>query len=79
MAPPAFKSPRKLFAAMGRTPSIKVFGQDYPTPDGTCIRDYVHVSDLADAHVAAIDWLTASKPSDSFNLGMPNGAPSVLA
>jgi UDP-glucose 4-epimerase len=49
--------PLVLFAAMGRTPSVKIFGHDYPTPDGTCIRDYVHVSDLADAHVAAIDWL----------------------
>jgi UDP-arabinose 4-epimerase len=39
--------PLVLFAAMGRLPSIKVFGKDYPTPDGTCIRDYVHVSDLA--------------------------------
>ena len=65
--------PLVLFAAMGRTPSIKVFGQDYPTPDGTCIRDYVHVSDLADTHVAAIDWLAADKPSDSFNLGNGRG------
>jgi UDP-arabinose 4-epimerase len=65
--------PLVLFAAMGRTPSIKVFGQDYPTPDGTGIRDYVHVSDLADAHVAAIDWLAAGKPSDSFNLGNGRG------
>ena len=52
---------------------IKIFGQDYPTPDGTCIRDYVHVGDLADAHVAAIDWLVAGKPSDSFNLGNGRG------
>jgi UDP-arabinose 4-epimerase len=65
--------PLVLFAAMGRAPSIKVFGQDYPTPDGTCIRDYVHVSDLADAHVAAVDWLAAGKPSDSFNLGNGRG------
>jgi UDP-glucose 4-epimerase len=65
--------PLVLFAAMGRQPSIKIFGHDYPTPDGTCIRDYVHVSDLADAHVAAIDWLSAGKPSDSFNLGNGRG------
>jgi UDP-glucose 4-epimerase len=58
-----------LFAAMGREPSIKIFGNDYPTPDGTCVRDYVHVSDLADAHVAALNWLGAGKPSESFNLG----------
>jgi UDP-arabinose 4-epimerase len=61
--------PLVLFAAMGREPSIKIFGNDYPTPDGTCIRDYVHVSDLADAHVAAIAWLAAGNPSNSFNLG----------
>jgi UDP-arabinose 4-epimerase len=65
--------PLVLFAAMGRQPSIKIFGHDYPTPDGTCIRDYVHVSDLADAHVAAIDWLSAGEPSDSFNLGNGRG------
>jgi UDP-arabinose 4-epimerase len=65
--------PLVLFAAMGREPSIKIFGHDYPTPDGTCVRDYVHVSDLADAHVAAIDWLQAGKPSDSFNLGNGRG------
>jgi UDP-glucose 4-epimerase len=65
--------PLVMSVAMGRTPSIKIFGQDYPTPDGTCIRDYVHVSDLADAHVAAIDWLAARNPSDSFNLGNGRG------
>jgi hypothetical protein len=42
-------------------------------PDGTCIRDYVHVSDLVDAHVGAVDWLAAGKPSDSFNLGNGRG------
>ena len=46
---------------------------DYPTPDGTCIRDYVHVSDLANAHVAAVDRLAAGKPSNSFNLGNGRG------
>jgi UDP-arabinose 4-epimerase len=65
--------PLVLFAAMGRQPSINVFGNDYPTPDGTCIRDYVHVSDLADAHVAAVDWLAAGKVSSSFNLGNGRG------
>jgi UDP-arabinose 4-epimerase len=65
--------PLVLFAAMGREPSIKIFGKDYPTPDGTCIRDYVHVSDLADAHVAAIEWLAAGKASNSFNLGNGRG------
>ncbi|HEY7006017.1 MAG TPA: NAD-dependent epimerase/dehydratase family protein, partial [Sphingomicrobium sp.] len=41
----------------GKRESIAVYGTDYPTPDGTCIRDYIHVSDLADAHVAALEWL----------------------
>jgi UDP-arabinose 4-epimerase len=65
--------PLVLFAAMGREPSIKIFGQDYQTRDGTCIRDYVHVSDLADAHVLAMDWLQAGNASDSFNLGNGRG------
>jgi UDP-arabinose 4-epimerase len=65
--------PLVLFAAMGRQPTIKIFGDDYPTPDGTCIRDYVHVSDLADAHVAAIGWLAAGNASNSFNLGNGRG------
>jgi len=65
--------PLVLLAAMGRRPSIKIYGDDYPTADGTCIRDYVHVSDLANAHVAAIDWLAAGKESDSFNLGNGRG------
>jgi UDP-glucose-4-epimerase GalE len=56
--------PLVLFAAMGREPSVKIFGTDYPTPDGTCIRDYVHVSDLASAHVAALDWLAKGRPVD---------------
>ena len=45
-------------AAVGKRSHVAVFGTDYPTPDGTCIRDYIHVSDLAAAHVAALDWLT---------------------
>ena len=44
-------------AAVGKRPHVAVYGNDYPTPDGTCIRDYIHVSDLAAAHVAALDWL----------------------
>jgi UDP-arabinose 4-epimerase len=65
--------PLVLFAAMRREPSIKIFGHDYATSDGTCIRDYVHVSDLADAHVAAVGWLEAGESSDSFNLGNGRG------
>jgi UDP-glucose 4-epimerase len=45
-------------AAVGKREQVAVYGTDYPTPDGTCIRDYIHVSDLAAAHVAALDWLT---------------------
>ena len=62
-----------LFAAMGRLPSIEMFDNDYPTPDGTCQRDYVHVSDLAAAHVAAIEWVIAGNSSNSFNLGNGRG------
>ena len=65
--------PLVLFTTMGRLSSIKVFGSDYPTPDGTCVRDYVHVSDLADAHVAALDWLAAGQASSAFNLGNGRG------
>ena len=62
-----------LFTALGRHPSIEVFGNDYPTPDGTCIHDYVHACDLAEAHVAALNWLAAGEPSNSFNLGNGSG------
>jgi UDP-glucose-4-epimerase GalE len=65
--------PLVLLAALGRVPSVKIFGDDYATPDGTCVRDYVHVSDLAEAHVAALDWLSSGKPSNSFNLGNGRG------
>ena len=65
--------PLVLLAALGREPAINVFGNDYETPDGTCVRDYVHVSDLADAHVAALNWLAAGRPSDVFNLGNGQG------
>jgi UDP-arabinose 4-epimerase len=65
--------PLVLFAAMGQRPDVKLFGQDYPTSDGTCVRDYVHVSDLADAHVAALAWLADGKPSEAFNLGNGRG------
>lgn len=52
--------------------SLKVFGSDYPTPDGTCVRDYIHVCDLADAHLLALDYLSDDGPSVALNLG--NGA-----
>ena len=62
--------PLVIDAALGRRPEIAVFGQDYPTPDGTCIRDYIHVADLADAHLRALDRL--DERSVTYNLG--NGA-----
>jgi UDP-arabinose 4-epimerase len=65
--------PLVLLAAMGRRPAVQIFGNDYPTPDGTCIRDYVHVNDLAQAHIAGIDWLNAGHPSSAFNLGNGRG------
>jgi UDP-glucose 4-epimerase len=57
----------------GRKPELKVFGTDYETTDGTCIRDYIHVSDLADAHVKAVEYLNNGGTSDKFNLGNGNG------
>ncbi|MGL5254168.1 MAG: UDP-glucose 4-epimerase GalE [Brevinema sp.] len=60
-------------AASGRRPSLSVFGNDYPTPDGTCVRDYIHVSDLADAHVLAMERLIKENISDHYNLGNGKG------
>jgi UDP-glucose 4-epimerase len=64
--------PLVLDVALGRRASIKVFGDDYPTPDGTCIRDYIHVSDLADAHLLALDALETHGRL-IFNLGNGQG------
>jgi UDP-glucose-4-epimerase GalE len=71
-APEIHVIPRALDAAMGRG-SFQVFGNDYPTPDGTCLRDYVHVNDLASAHRLALDALRAGARSNAYNLG--NGRP----
>jgi UDP-glucose-4-epimerase GalE len=60
--------PRAIDAATGG-PHLQVFGDDYPTPDGTCLRDYVHVSDLADAHVRALDAMVETGRSMAYNLG----------
>jgi UDP-glucose-4-epimerase GalE len=60
--------PRALDAADGGQ-GLQIFGDDYPTPDGTCLRDYIHVSDLADAHVRALDVLVATATSNAYNLG----------
>jgi UDP-glucose 4-epimerase len=65
--------PLILQAASGRRPSITVYGEDYDTPDGTCIRDYIHVEDLAKAHVCALDYLLAGRPTAAFNLGNGHG------
>jgi UDP-glucose 4-epimerase len=65
--------PLVLRAALDPAKEIKVFGTDYSTPDGTCIRDYIHVCDLADAHVLALERLLAGEKSDVFNLGNGQG------
>ena len=65
--------PNVLRAALGTGPGLKVFGDDYPTRDGTCIRDYVHVDDLADAHLRALDYLGAHPGAHTFNLGNGQG------
>jgi UDP-glucose 4-epimerase len=64
--------PRVLQVALGQSPSINIFGTDYPTPDGTCIRDYIHISDLVSAHLLALDAL-ATKPVLIYNLGNGTG------
>lgn len=72
--------PRAFDAAMGGPP-FEIFGEDYPTPDGTCLRDYVHVSDLADAHVRALKYLEEGGASATYNVGteQPSSVREVLA
>lgn len=65
--------PLMLDAIDGKRGALTIFGTDYDTPDGTCIRDYVHVCDLADAHVLGLEWLRAGKESTVFNLGTGTG------
>jgi UDP-glucose 4-epimerase len=60
-------------AALGLRPEMQVFGDDYPTADGTCVRDYIHVSDLAAAHVKALDYLVAGGDSTVLNCGYGHG------
>lgn len=69
--------PLVLDAASGLRPDVKVFGTDYDTSDGSCVRDYIHVTDLASAHLLALHHLEEGKPSDFFNLGNEKGT-SVL-
>lgn len=65
--------PLILQAALGQRPSIQVFGDDYSTQDGTCVRDYIHVGDLADAHLRAVEYLLQGHDSNVFNLGNGQG------
>jgi UDP-glucose-4-epimerase GalE len=67
--------PRAIDAALGRD-TFQIFGDDYDTPDGTCLRDYIHVTDLADAHLLALDALRSGRPSARYNLG--NGRPTSV-
>jgi UDP-glucose-4-epimerase GalE len=71
--------PRAIFAARG-VGSLQVFGDDYPTPDGTCLRDYIHVTDLAEAHVLALQSLERGGPSARFNVGTgtPHSVKAVI-
>jgi UDP-glucose-4-epimerase GalE len=79
-APEIHVIPRAFDAATGGPP-LDVFGEDYPTPDGTCLRDYIHVSDLADAHVRALARLESGGPSGSYNVGTerPSSVRQVIA
>ena len=66
--------PLVMKALLGASPPLRVFGTDYPTPDGTAIRDYIHVDDLADAHLRALDYLAAGGASEVLNLGTGVGS-----
>jgi len=69
--------PYLLQVAIGRRPELRIFGGDYPTPDGTCIRDFIHVQDLADGHLAALKYLETKSGYVAINLGAGKGV-SVL-
>lgn len=70
---PANLLPVMMEAACGKREKVSIFGNDYPTRDGTCIRDYIHVSDLASAHALALEHIAAKKESLTLNLGTGNG------
>jgi UDP-arabinose 4-epimerase len=72
-APETHLIPRVLMAAAGEIEAVDVFGTDYPTPDGTAIRDYIHVCDLADAHVSALRYLETGGATTALNLGTGRG------
>jgi len=65
--------PLVIRAALGRSPHVEVYGTDYPTPDGTAIRDYIHIADLADAHLKALEYLARGGESRALNLGTGQG------
>ncbi len=72
--------PLAIYAAMGKRPALKIFGNDYNTPDGTCLRDYVHVDDLSRAHIAAFDKLEGDGKFLHYNLGTgtPNSVLEII-
>lgn len=65
--------PLVLFAAQGKIPHVSIYGNDYATPDGTAVRDYIHISDLSAAHLLALEHLRSDKPSEFINLGNGQG------
>lgn len=71
--PEAHLIPNILKVLTGEKKELNIFGDDYATPDGTCVRDYVHIEDLADAHLLALEYLGKGNKSDAFNLGSGNG------
>jgi UDP-glucose-4-epimerase GalE len=71
--PEAHLIPLTIMAALGQRPRVEIYGTDYPTPDGTAIRDYIHVTDLAAAHLRALEYLTAGGESRALNLGTGHG------
>ena len=72
-SPESHLIPLILQVPNGQRECINVFGEDYPTPDGTCVRDYIHVTDLADAHIRALEYLKKGGKSTHYNLGNGNG------
>ena len=71
--------PRVINSVLGKGPELEIFGRDYPTPDGTCVRDYVHVQDLAEAHMLALNFLDARNQGgfEAFNLGTGRGTSNL--
>ena len=70
---PLIDAPPDIMAGLGLRDGFTIYGNDYPTPDGTAIRDYIHVMDLIDAHIRALDYLMKGGPTDIFNLGSGKG------